>query len=42
MIGTIVNTATIVIGSIVGVRQYLRTQRQAADIIADIDNLKND
>ncbi len=31
-----------VIGSIVGVRQYLRTQRQAADIIADIDNLKND
>ena len=29
-------------GSIVGVRQYLRTQRQAADIIADIDNLKND
>lgn len=32
----------LVIGAIVGFRQYLRTQRQAADIIADIDNLRNE
>ncbi|MGN0213689.1 MAG: hypothetical protein ACI4AH_02640 [Muribaculaceae bacterium] len=32
----------LVVGGIVGVRQYLRTQRQASEIVADIENLRNE
>lgn len=32
----------LVIGVIVGVRQYLRTQRQASEIVTDIENLRKE